>query len=241
MSYDRKHNEANGENNQDGTDYNYSWNCGAEGPTRKKQVMQLRKKQMKNALSFLMTAQATPLLLAGDEFCNTQQGNNNAYCQDNEITWLEWSGLRKNQDVFTFTKELIAFRKEHPILHTENMLTMMDKYGYGYPDLSYHGEEAWRVGMENYNRHIAMLYYSRLTGKAQQDDFVYLAYNMHWESKELALPALPKDYQWECVFDTSGEESDKLLEYGKPLMQVAPRSVKILKGCKKPRVKRGKR
>lgn len=241
VSYDRKHNEANGEENQDGTDYNYSWNCGAEGITRKKQIIQLRKKQIKNALSFLMTAQATPLLLAGDEFCNSQQGNNNAYCQDNEITWLDWSGLRKNQDIFEYVKALIAFRKAHPILHTDNMLTMMDKYGYGYPDLSYHGEEAWRIGMENYNRHIAMMYYSRFAGKKEQDDFVYLAYNMHWEAKEFALPALPKGYQWECVFDTADIETGKALENGKQQMAVEARSVKLLCAGKMPRVKRGKK
>lgn len=241
VSYDRKHNEANGENNQDGTDYNYSWNCGAEGAVRKKQILQLRKKQMKNAFSFLMTAQATPLILAGDEFCNSQQGNNNAYCQDNEITWLDWSRLRKNQNIYEFVKALIAFRKEHAVLHAENMLTMMDKYGYGYPDLSYHGEEAWRVGMENYNRHIAMMYYGRGTRNAKQDEIIYLAYNMHWESKELALPALPKNYEWECIFDTAKEEVYAGYELSALQMNIDSRSVKILVARKKIKGKKGKK
>lgn len=98
VSYDGKHNEANGENNQDGPDYNYSWNCGAEGATRRKAVLELRKKQMRNAFFLLLMAQGTPCLLAGDEFANSQKGNNNVYCQDNETAWLNWKQLEKKKN-----------------------------------------------------------------------------------------------------------------------------------------------
>ena len=104
VSYDHKHNEENGENNTDGTDYNFSWNCGVEGASRKKAINQLRQKQMRNALSFIFTAQGTPLIMAGDEFGNSQYGNNNCYCQDNETGWVDWRGLNKMRIPFNLRK-----------------------------------------------------------------------------------------------------------------------------------------
>ena len=145
VSYDTKHNEANGEDNTDGTNHNYSWNCGVEGPSRKKAINKLRHTQMKNALSFLFLAQGVPLLMAGDEFGNSQHGNNNCYCQDNETGWVDWRGLAKNADIYEYVKELIAFRRSHPMIHLEDSMSMLDRFGHGYPDLSYHGEEAWKV------------------------------------------------------------------------------------------------
>ena len=137
VSYDSKHNEANGENNTDGPDYNYSWNCGAEGPSRKRAVMALRKNQVMNAFFLLLTAQGTPCILAGDEFYNTQKGNNNVYCQDNEIGWVDWSRLKTDQILFEFVKELIALRREHPCLHREEELKGLDRTACGVPDVSY--------------------------------------------------------------------------------------------------------
>ena len=237
VSYDRKHNETNGEHNQDGTDYNYSWNCGIEGPTRKKAIVKLRRKQMKNAISFLMTAQGTPLLLSGDEFGKSQNGNNNCYCIDNETSWLDWRLVKRNQEFFEFVKSMIQFRKSHPILHTQEELTMTDRLGYGCPDLSYHGEEAWKVDLSNYNRHIAMMYcgrYARRENKSE-DDMIYIAYNMHWESHQFALPSLQGGYRWEIVNDTdsSGEETAIVNQ-----VEVKPRSVKILIGRKIKKVRR---
>lgn len=213
VSYDRKHNEANDENNADGTDYNYSWNCGMEGPTRKKSVLQLRKQQIRNAFSFLLTAQGTPLILAGDEFGNSQDGNNNCYSQDNEISWLDWRLTKKNEDILLFVKDMIQFRKNHPILHREEEMTMTDKYGYGYPDLSYHGEEAWKVQLENYNRHIAMMYCGRYAHRSDQseDDYLYVAYNMHWETRNFALPVLPCGYTWQEAVNTQ-VQTEKTLQ-----------------------------
>ena len=132
VSYDGKHNEANGENNQDGPDYNYSWNCGAEGATRRKAVLELRKKQMRNAFFLLLMAQGTPCLLAGDEFANSQKGNNNVYCQDNETAWLNWKQLEKEKELFDYVRNLIALRKRLPILHSEKPLLGRDEMAVGY-------------------------------------------------------------------------------------------------------------
>ena len=145
VSYDGKHNEANGERNRDGAEYNYSWNCGAEGPSRKRNVVQLRKNQAKNALFLLLTAQGTPCLLAGDEFYNSQEGNNTTYCQDNELGWVNWGKLRTDDSLFQFLKRLIALRKSHPSLHRKDSLKGMDMTACGIPDVSYHGENAWQV------------------------------------------------------------------------------------------------
>lgn len=228
VSYEQKHNELNGENNTDGTNYNFSWNCGAEGPSRKKTVMQLRHKQMKNALSFLFTAQGTPLLFAGDEFGNSQDGNNNCYCQDNATGWVDWKGLTRNQDIFEYIKELIAFRKSHSILHLNERLTALDRYGYGCPDLSYHGEEAWKAQLENNNnRHIGIMY----CGKSDngEGDYIYIAYNMHWNSHRFALPSIA-NHTWVSRFSTAINnivyDEEKNMEY----IDIAPRSVSILTG-----------
>ncbi len=240
VSYDKKHNEANGENNKDGTDYNYSWNCGVEGPTRKKAILSRRKKQKKNAVCFLMTAQGTPLLLAGDEFGNSQNGNNNCYCLDDETSWLDWTLVKKNADFFAFVKDMILFRKKHPILHTQQAPSMTDRLGLGCPDLSYHGEEAWKVDLSNYNRHIALMYFGRYAkiDKKTEDDTIYMAYNMHWEPHQFALPSLPGGYQWEVVFDTDAELEENRNVDQTSQIEVKPRSVKLLIGRK---TKKGRR
>ncbi|MCM1296454.1 MAG: alpha-amylase family glycosyl hydrolase [Muribaculaceae bacterium] len=229
VSYEKKHNEPNGENNTDGTDYNFSWNCGVEGPSRKKAINQLRHKQIKNALSFLFTAQGTPLLYAGDEFGNSQDGNNNCYCQDNETGWVDWRGLARNQDLFTYVRELIAFRKQHSILHLDDGLTTLDRYGYGYPDLSYHAEEAWKAQRENYSRHIGILYCGQ--NDARESDYIYIAYNMHWNSHRFALPSIA-NHKWVSALSTEANsivyDEEKNMEY----IDAAPRSVSILIGKK---------
>ena len=148
VSYDAKHNEANGENNQDGPDYNYSWNCGAEGPSRKRAVVALRAGQMRNAFMLVLLAQGIPCILAGDEFGNTQKGNNNVYCQDNPVGWLDWSRLEKNRALHEFVKEMIALRRSHPALRQKEELRGMDQISCGVPDVSYHGEYAWQTPSE---------------------------------------------------------------------------------------------
>lgn len=219
VSYDAKHNEANGEQNQDGPDYNYSWNCGVEGKTRKKRIVKLRQGQKRNAMFLLMTAQGTPCLLAGDEFGNSQGGNNNVYCQDNETGWVDWSRLGREKSFFHYVKELIAFRKKHGILHQKEALTGTDRSGSGIPDISYHGEAAWQIQQEASSRQLGILY----SGSPKKESNCFLVYNMHWIAHSFALPALPKDQAWYQVMST--EEGF----YEQPLLIEGKRSI-ILEG-----------
>jgi len=211
VSYDRKHNEANGEDNRDGNDFNSSWNCGEEGPTRKKKVQALRRKQIKNAMLLLLMTQSTPLIFMGDEFGNSQKGNNNPYCQDNAITWLNWNDLQKNADIYDFWLEMVNLRRKHPILHPATECRVMDYISCGYPDLSYHGESAWRPRMDSYNRHIGIMYCGKYakSGNVVDDTFFYVAYNMYWEPKELALPKLPADMHWQLLRCTDDRECER--------------------------------
>ena len=204
VSYDIKHNEANGENSQDGTEYNYSWNCGWEGPTRKKQVTQLRLRQIKNALIMVFLSQGVPMILAGDEFGNTQFGNNNAYCQDNEIGWVIWSKQVMNQRILAFTKKLIALRKEHPVFSSRNGLRGMDYIACGCPDISVHGTKPWYPDLSNYSRVIGVMLYGKYAPVSirKSDKTYYIAYNMHWEEHTFSLPLLPKDKKWKVIIDT---------------------------------------
>lgn len=203
-SYDRKHNEANGENNRDGVDYNFSWNCGVEGSTKKRRVNELRLQLMKNAMTFLMTAQGVPMLYAGDEFGNSQEGNNNAYCQDNELGWVDWGAYNRNKKFFDFVKMLISFRREHKVLHTDREPFMVDYKYLGLPDISYHGTKAWYPELEHYSRHAGIMYCGAYAGS---DENIYLAFNMHWEPHELALPNVP-GRRWKFAFGTDGAECE---------------------------------
>ena len=205
VMYDHKHNEANGEDNRDGNDYNCSWNCGEEGTARSRRVKDLRLQQMKNAICMLLLTQSTPLIFMGDEFGNSQKGNNNPYCQDNAITWLDWRLVSKNARILEFWKKMMSFRKAHPILHPDKELRVMDYIACGYPDLSYHGQSAWRPRTDGYFRHIGIMLcgkYARVD-RDTEDAFIYLAINMHWESHKLALPRLPRGMKWERVLGTS--------------------------------------
>ena len=211
VSYERKHNEENGEDNKDGNDFNASWNCGQEGVSRKKTVQTLRMKQMKNALLLLFLSQATPLLFMGDEFCNSQDGNNNPYCQDNKITWLNWKETENGKEIYGFVKALIALRKEHPVLRQEKELRMMDYGACGYPDVSYHGEAPWKPDLSHYSRQLGVMYCGKYACKAKNvpDDFFYIAYNMHWEPCSFALPKLPKGMEYKLLL--TGEENGVVL------------------------------
>ena len=227
VSYDEKHNEANGEHNHDGPAYNYSWNCGAEGPSRKRSIMELRKNQIKNAFFLLLTAQGTPCLLAGDEFENTQKGNNNVYCQDNELSWLNWNRLKNNDSLFQYVKALIALRREHPVLHRPDALLGLDQISCGTPDVSYHGENAWQVPADVSSRQLGVLY----CASGQNDNDCFIAYNMHWVKHTFALPALPKKKKWYRVMDTAEGilEKPQLLENQKTMV-LKERSILLLIG-----------
>ena len=230
VSYDGKHNEANGEQNQDGPDYNYSWNCGAEGPSRKKAVTELRKNQTRNAFFLLLLAQGTPCILAGDEFGNTQKGNNNVYCQDNPVGWLDWSGLEKHPELHDFVKELIAFRKKHPVFWPEKEMTGMTYSKKGVPDVSYHGENAWRVPLEVSSRQLGV-YYSGTDRTGEGDEDCFVAYNMHWLEHTFALPALPRGKKWYRIASTQ----EGILDKAEPLddqkfAEVKERTIMIFPG-----------
>ena len=209
VTYDYKHNEENGEDNADGENFNYSWNCGTEGVSRKRAVVMLRLKQIKNALVFLLMAQGVPMLCAGDEFLNTQGGNNNPYCQDNETGWVVWKNNHQSTQILDFTKMLIRIRRTHPILHPDREFRIMDYAACGFPDLSYHADLAWTPRLDNHLRHIGVMIcgkYARLT-RTREDDFFYFAYNMHWENHTFALPKLPKGLKWKLCFATCSETS----------------------------------
>lgn len=214
VSYDRKHNDPNGERNQDGSDYNYSWNCGVEGGSRKKKITELRKKQIRNAVLLLFLSQGTPLLLSGDEFGHTKLGNNNSYCQDNAISWVNWNLMKSNHDIYEFVKSVIAFRKKHPIFHMEREPRVMDYLACGHPDVSYHGVKAWYPEFENFRRELGILYCGKYAKKPDgtEEDYFFVVYNMHWENHKFALPNLPKKFRWYVVFNTDMREENGMLE-----------------------------
>ena len=208
VSYDIKHNESNGEDNRDGTEYNYSWNCGTEGRTRKKAVLERRMTQMRNAFMMLMCSQGTPMIFAGDEFGNTQFGNNNPYCHDDNVTWLQWRHSQSDLLMLEFVKKLIAFRKSHPVLHQPNELMMMDYKGVGMPDISIHGTQAWKTDYYHYSRMLAVLLCGDYAKKADgtSDDSIYIIFNMYWEAKEFDLPNLPLGMDWYLAVESINGE-----------------------------------
>lgn len=226
VSYDGKHNEKNGENNRDGTEYNFSWNCGAEGPSRKKEVLDLRKRQIRNAYFLTILAQGTPCLLAGDEFGNSQKGNNNVYCQDNPIGWVNWRKLDKEPELHDFVKKLIQIRKKYKVFCPDREMQGTDKIGCGMPDVSYHGENAWRTPSEVSSRQIGVYY----SGLASGEDDCYVAYNMHWLEHSFALPSLPKDKKWYLLISTDeDEESTKYLK-NQRCIELKARTIAVIIG-----------
>lgn len=227
VSYDGKHNEANGENNQDGPDYNYSWNCGAEGPSRKSTVQKLRMRQSRNAYLLLLLAQGMPCLLAGDEFGNTQKGNNNVYCQDNPTSWLDFGRLPREQELHDFVRDLIRFRKENKLLHPAREMSGMDRTSCGIPDVSYHGESAWRAQADVASRQLGVYYHDTECGK----ESLYVAYNMHWLPHKFALPTLPKGRRWyECISTDEGVLEEPRPVASKREVLLPERTILVLTG-----------
>ena len=230
VSYNTKHNEGNGEDNRDGSNDNDSWNCGAEGNTNDSGILALRSRQMKNMLTILLTSRGIPMLLAGDEFANTQFGNNNAYCQDNEISWLDWSYLEKNREHYDYVRRLTAFRIAHPVLR--NMRYEFRHNGTGYPELSFHGTEPWQLD-ENAGTLVFAYMYAEdhVKFKTKTDCFIYIAVNAHWEPHTLNLPIIPEGFFWYLAFDSNGFSSECGKE--KPVngfasIEVEARTVKVL-------------
>lgn len=229
VSYDNKHNEANGEFNQDGNDCNYSWNCGIEGRTRKKNILNLRTKQMKNALTLVLLSQGTPLLYGGDEFANSQEGNNNPYCQDNPVCWIKWNLSKQGEELLSYTKALIDFRKKHPVLHGRTPLRCMDYLFCGYPDISFHGRDAWRPETGSNSRSLGILYCCRYgaASESDEDDFLYIGINMYWESYAFGLPQVPKEKEWVRLFTTDEQNTEEKEETELYNVLVPPRTIVI--------------
>ena len=230
VSYDTKHNEENGENNADGPEYNFSWNCGMEGPTRKKQILKLRDGQIRNAFLMLLLSQGTPCILAGDEFGNSQNGNNNVYCQDNETGWLNWHRGMREMELTEFVKELIRFRKDHPVLHQRNLLLGMDQKSCGVPDISYHGENAWQAPDQYESRQLGVF----LSGEALETEDCFIALNMHWVEHTFAIPTLPKSKEWNLSVSTQDGVLENPMPLGKKKSIIVPgRTIVVLTGRNK--------
>ena len=232
VSYDYKHNEENGEDNRDGSFENFSWNCGVEGKTRKKKILSLRLQMMKNAFTLLLLSQGTPMIYGGDEVANSQEGNNNAYCQDNEIGWISWNGLKAYDELYGFVRKLIEFRKENKVFHQKLPLRMMDTLSCGYPDVSCHGETPWCEDFEQERHAIGLVYCGDYVG--QPEKTYYVAYNMYWEERQFALPRTLKKRKWFRKIDTSLplkeailEEQDEVLLEDQSFVTVAPRSIQV--------------
>ena len=195
-SYNQKHNEANGWGNTDGADDNNSWNCGVEGETDDPAILALRKRLMKNACAILLCSRGTPMFLSGDEFADTRYGNNNPYCQDNLISWLDWSLLKKNKDLFDFFQYMIRFRKDHPVIRKD-----LEPSYLGVPAMSTHGLTPDETNFSG-NSHVVCVRFAGYNETTQKEDLVYLAVNSGWFPVTLTLPELPEHYKWKVAVNT---------------------------------------
>jgi glycogen operon protein len=200
VSYNDKHNEANGEGNRDGCDANFSWNCGVEGPTADPAVLALRRRQVKNALTILFLSQGVPMLLMGDEAGRTQRGNNNAYCLDGPQNWLDWGLLERNAELLRYCRHLIAFRKRHPALR-QPLHPGRPGAGGGFLEVTWHGTSPWRPDWSPASRSLAFLL--RSGGGGAPDDALYVALNAFWEALSFTLPAPPGGRRWHVFANTA--------------------------------------
>jgi len=222
-AYNEKHNEANGWANTDGANDNNSWNCGAEGETSDPDILALRDRLRKNAFAVLMCSRGAAMFLAGDEFCNTQFGNNNSYCQDNEISWLDWNRLEQYHDMFEFVKGMIAFRSQHPILRGPTGPALC-----GWPDVSLHNGVPWNSHIDCMTRQLGILFSGRNTD-GTSDDMVMLVLNTHWEPHTQQLPALPTGFFWRMAVNTACLNPMKPdTPFDGITFQIGPRSVAVL-------------
>lgn len=217
VTYNNKYNEANGENNTDGENFNFSYNYGTEGITSDPEIESVRSRQIKNFIATLFLSQGVPMLHAGDEFRRTQQGNNNAYCHDNEISWIDWAFLEKYNHIYRFCREMIRFRKEHPILRMDSFFTGKTEKGYSLPDITWHGIEKnnpdWNV-----NSHMIACVlngeYAK-NGNGRPDNDIYMAFNASDAGTYMEIPEAPSGNKWHVAVDTSKPFPDDIYERGK--------------------------
>lgn len=252
VSYNERHNEANGEFGLDGRTDDYSWNCGEEGDTSDPGILALRRKQIRNFLTLLFLSQGTVRLWQGDERLHSQGGNNNPYCQDNATSWVDWSPSPEKKALTAFTARLSEFRRSHPVFGSGAPFHYIDTLGIGHPDVSIHGEEAWKPDLEPFSHSIGICFcenyrqsgpgklgdaadgvtFFRSRGRVMLPAFTYLAVNTYWEKLSLALPKLPPHYVWKVFLDTSVEEGflERPVAPPDPLsVETEPRSIRLLR------------
>lgn len=229
--YNDRHNEDNGENNLDGPSANFSNNYGCEGPTRKKFIRDVRALKWRDAVMLLFLAQGTPMIMAGDEFCNSQAGNNNAYCQDNVVGWINWENSKSKKNNIKFLSNLINFRNEHPVIANPRPFKFSDYKALGYPDISYHGKNAW-IGDSDLNKLcVGVMYCGDYCD--ENNDFVYIGYNFYSSREKLALPKLLKGKKWYVAADASlkdGFYTEPKECENQHYVDISPQSVCILVG-----------
>ncbi len=199
VSYQHKRNEANGEQNRDGTDANWAWNCGVEGPTDDPAINALRRRQVRNCLAILLLSQGVPMMLAGDEMLRTQNGNNNAWCQDNELSWIDWSLVDENADAVRFVREMIALRKRHPALRRSRFLTGKDNEGSSVPDIKWYGAN---LAAPDWGNHDGRSLAFTLVGIDADEPALHVIMNMSGEPLQHLLPE-PSGTQWRVAVDTA--------------------------------------
>lgn len=226
--YNEKHNEKNGWDNTDGDNNGNSWNCGVEGETEDPQIEGLRRRMVKNAFATLMCSRGPAMFYAGDEFCNTQFGNNNAYCQDNIISWLDWTRLDQYSEIHDYFRYMIAFRKKYAILRKTTKISDC-----GLPEISIHNGFPWNGGTDSSSRLIGIMYAGRDENDTR-DDIIFYCMNAYWEPLIMQLPELPNGLQWRVCINTSVQYQDGLdMEaytefYYKKTLNVPARTVVIL-------------
>jgi isoamylase len=205
VSYNQKHNEENAENEYDGNPNNLSWNCGFEGETNDPQIMELRDRQMKNMFAVLMISLGTPMMLSGDEMKFTKRGNNNTYCHDNDLNWLNWSLSEQHRDYFTFCQYMIHFRKSHPALQREEFFKGVDQSQNDIPDIGWHGVEVGKPDWQTDSHSLAFMLDGSMkeTGADKDDNNIYVAINAFWSDLHFRLPKPGQGKTWHVAVNTS--------------------------------------
>jgi len=231
FAHNDKHNEANGEENRDGTNDNHSWNCGREGETDDAGVNALRKRLIKNAWTVLMVSHGVPMVLMGDEIGRTKLGNNNTYCHDNELNWLDWSLVQRNAELHRFAKLSIAIRKAHPVLRSREHVRNQDYVGSGLTDITWHGTKAWQADWSSGSRVLAfMLCGKHARGGTVEDNTLYVAMNSHWETLPFEPPSAPEGTRWHVAVNTSMASPEDIFEPGAERLLDGTREL-LVGGC----------
>jgi isoamylase len=236
VSYDGKHNEANGENNRDGADDNRSWNCGVEGPTDDPAVLELRARQRRNFTATLMLSEGVPLLLGGDEFARSQGGNNNAYCQDDELTWFDWRQVAENSDLVDFTANLCRLREEHPVFRRRQFFTGTHAQGATRDDLDWYRPDGIEMSPADWTAPYARAVMVALSGDTgdptQSDDPFLILINAWWEPLDFKLPESLRDISWNIEVDTADPSSSGSTVDPAAAVTLTGRSLMLLHGTR---------